>query len=170
MSRRELIVYATQTGELAAACDEYFAEAQRIGATAAQTYPPHCTLTGFFRRSNPRADDVIAEIGGEILRAGPVPQDAVEVVALRATEGWVGLELRSPWLVNLTARIVSSHERTPGDDALRPKDWLHLSLAYDVDDIEPYASLAKKLIDPTACADWEVAVWERLEGRTWMSH
>ena len=48
MSRRELILYATPTGPLADACDRFFAAVESIGPTVAQTYPPHCTLTGFF--------------------------------------------------------------------------------------------------------------------------
>ena len=77
---------------------------------------------------------------------------------------------RTAWLLDLTAQIISSHTLTPGDDPLRPKDWLHLSLAYDIDDTGPFASLAKHLVDPTASACWEVAVWERFADNTWTRH
>lgn len=170
-ARRELILYATPTGPLAAACDRYFDVARStLGPTTAHDFPPHCTLTGFFRRDHRRADEVVTELGTAIRDAGPVPPESVEVVALGCHDGWVGLELRSAWLQRLTAWIVAAHRLTPGDDALRPKDWLHLSLAYGVDgDLGPYARLAGEVVDPGAPAGWEVAVWERA-GVRWTRH
>ncbi|MDG2026150.1 MAG: hypothetical protein P8J50_03515 [Acidimicrobiales bacterium] len=50
MSRAELILYATPTGPLAEELDRLFAQFAERAPTTAQTYPPHCTLTGFFQR------------------------------------------------------------------------------------------------------------------------
>jgi ubiquitin-associated SH3 domain-containing protein len=170
MTRRELILYATPTGDLADACQRYFAAAAAIGPTAAQDYPPHCTLTGFFHRATDRAEQVIQELGGVIDSAGAVPDAAVEVGGPATIDSWVGLVVRSPWLADLAARIVASHQLLPGDDPLRPKDWLHLSLAYGERDITPYADLAHRLVDPSAPARWEIAVWERSAGQQWRRH
>ena len=161
---RELILYATPTGPLAAACDEYFAAASELGPTVAQTYPPHCTLTGFFHRSPAEAEATIAALARLLADTGPVPDGAVEVGGLTTSEGWVGLELRSEWLAKLIAAAVAEH------DDLRPKDWLHLSLAYGVDDLAEHAALAERLVDPAAPAGWETAVWERIGGTTWVRH
>ena len=175
VTRRQLILYATPAGPLADACERYYSAASAIGPTAAQTYPPHCTLTGFFHRSPHQADQVIAEMKALISDAGRVPDGAVGVEGPTVIEGWVGLELASPWLADLTARIVACHRLRPGDDALRPKNWLHLSLAYGIASparVEPFAELAQELVTPAAPAVWEVAVWERTgrERGDWVQH
>ncbi len=168
-ARRELILYATPTGELAEAIDRYFAEVDAsLGSTTAQAYPPHCTLTGFFRRSHAGAEAAIAAMGHRLDAAGPLPDDAVEVVGLTATAQWVGLQLRSPWLLSLTADLAAEDRPEPGDEALRLKDWLHLSLAYGVDDLDAHTALAKELVDPTRPVGWEVAVWERQANGSWI--
>ncbi len=174
--RRELILYATPLGPLAEAIDAYFHRvAAELGPTVAQTYPPHCSLTGFFRRDDRGAGQAIEQIGSRVDGAGPVPAGAVEVVGLTTSDRWVGLELRSPWLIDLTAAVAEEHRPGPGDDALRPKDWLHLSLAYghpggDQIDLGAHGRLATEMVDPTAAARWEVAVWERHPNGSWHRH
>lgn len=164
--RCELIVYATPTGDLAEQCATYFQRVSgRLGGTVAQTYPPHITLTGFFHRRPEAVARVVHEIGAVIDIRGPVPEGAVTIAELRAADGWVGLVIESPWLVSLTAAIVDAHTLTEGDDALRPKDWLHLSLAYGFDgasgSFEDYANEARATVDPTSGCGWQVGVWER---------
>lgn len=170
MTRRELILYATPTGDLAAACARYFDAVVNIGATSAQHYPPHCTLSGFFRRQTPDAERAISEIGALLEHAGPVPDGAVEIVELATRPSWIGLELRSSWLTDLTTDIATRVESPPGTDPLRPKEWLHLSLAYGIDGLAAHAALATDLIDPTAAAGWEVALWERVHRDSWIRH
>lgn len=182
-TRRELILYATPTGPLAEQCAAYFdAASQTLGPTTAQTYPPHCTLTGFFRRTDAGVARAVAEIAPVIAAAGPVPGDAVTVVGCHATAEWVGLELRSPWLSDLAASVADGHTLAPGDDALRLKDWLHLSLAYGTAIDRPaadrssiallldrYGALAEVMIDPNAAVGWEVGLWERTD-QGWVRH
>ena len=167
----ELILYATPTGVLADACERYFAEATALGATTAQTYPPHCTLTGFFRRSPDRIS-VVADEVREVIGADPaVPDGEVRIVQLLQTDEWIGLELSSPWLEDLTRRFADVHAVKPGEDALRPKDWLHLSLAYGVDDLTPYRSLTDRCgLTSTLTGSWEVALWERHSFSRWHRH
>jgi hypothetical protein len=179
--RRELILYATPTGAFGASCDTYFARVRNeFGATTAQTFPPHVTLTGFFRRLPARADEVIAEMSAQIADAGPVPAGTVEVAEMMADAEWVGLRISSVWLTDLSASLIVRHDLTPDDDALRPQDWLHLSLAYGEKGSQPsfaaHGSLAKKVVDPASVAGWEVAVWERRSERAdpsvirWIRH
>jgi ubiquitin-associated SH3 domain-containing protein len=168
---RELILYATPAGPLAAAVDRYYETVDAaLTSTTAQTYPPHCTLTGFFRRDDDGARSAVEEIGRALTDAGPVPDGAVEVVSLTATDEWVGLELRSPWLRRLTDRIVAAHQTEPGEEALRVKDRLHLSLAYGIDDLGPHADLAAATVDPASPVSWEVALWERRGDGSWLRH
>lgn len=190
--RRELILYATPSGLLADQCEQYFRAVSAVnavnaglGETTAQTYPPHCTLTGFFRRTDRGTDRAIAEMLPVINAAGSVPDHAVKVLRLLVNERWVGLELQSPWLKELAASVAGAHTLEPGDDALRPKDWLHLSLAYGTSttrtsttgrsaanplDLAPYGVLAKQLVDTRAAVSWEVGLWERSADQRWIRH
>ncbi len=163
---RELILYATPTGPLADCCDAYFQWAGD-NTTTAQEYPPHCTLTGFFRRAGARADELIDRTKAMIAEAGPVPDGAVDVVSLMTTDDWVGLELRSPWLLGLATEIAVADRPTGEEDALRLKDWLHLSLAYGVDDLTDHGARARRSVDIGLTAGWEVALWERHQDRRW---
>ena len=170
MSTRELILYATPEGALADRIIEYFDVATRtLGRTTAQTYPPHCTLTGFFHRRSDRADRVIDHLGS-VAVAVERPADPVRVDRLGVHDRWIGLELQSAWLLSVIDAVMRA-DRTEGDeDALRPKDWLHLSLAYGVDDLEPYAELASRHVDISLPVSWSVAIWERHRDGGWTRH
>jgi hypothetical protein len=176
MTERELILYATPTGALAEACERYFVAIEGVGATTAQTYPPHCTLTGFFRRSGPRSDEVVAEMGRRIRAVGPQPADAIEVTGPIAAKGWVGLTIESAWLIDLAASTVAGQVIGDGEDAIRLKGGLHLSLAYEVEDTAAYEELARPFFGEVAVgpgaalggvAPWELGVWERNPDGGW---
>ena len=171
MTDRELILYACPAGPLGEDLDRYFEEAtRRFGPTAAQTYPVHCTLTGFFRRSPDRADEVLARLGAILAEIGPPPPDSIAVEGLGVHDAWVGLELDSAWLLELIETVVAADVTIDGEDALRAKDWLHVSLAYGVDDVAGYAKLARETVDPTRSATWSVGLWERHVNGTWTAH
>ena len=161
MHRCELIIYATPTGELAELCNRYFERAAVIGATTAQDYPPHCTLTGFFRWHATRRVEVVDIVNRAISASGHPPQDSVNVVRLGDHDGWVGLELDSTWLRDWTASLAEQLQPGPDEDALRLKEWLHLSLAYGVEDLDAYREAAAELIDTSTEGGWELGLWER---------
>lgn len=163
IERRELILYATPAGPLAAGCDDYFSHASARGPTVAQRYPPHCTLTGFFHREPHRVPEIVDAVQ-HLIASNPAPDDAVQIVGLHLRNDWIGLELSSAWLLDLTSRFVDTHQLDDGDDALRPKTWLHLSLAYGVDDLTPYRSMSG-LVPLTAPSTWDVALWARDNNR-----
>ncbi len=171
---REFILYLTPTGPLADQCDAFFRVAgEQFGPTEAHTYPPHVTLTGFFRRSASRFDTVCAEIDSVLASVGEIPPDAVEVVDLLVADSWVGLVMESPWAKQLTADVVRSHQPLADEDALRPKDWLHLSLAYGLradQNLSDYAALAHELVDIEAAVGWQVGLWERHPDGNWSAH
>ena len=166
MTRAELILYATPTGALGAALDRTFERIAERGPTTAQAYPPHCTLTGFFHRDHGEIPRITAEVDEAVAEIGPSPEGAVDVVALHRRADWIGLELASDWLHAVTAAFVAGHRVAAGDDALRPKVWLHLSIGYGVDDLTA-ADTALRELDPTALARWEVALWQRHPDGRW---
>jgi hypothetical protein len=94
--KHELIFYATPAGSLKETCDRYFDLLKT--PTVAQTYPPHCTLTGFFHRDSfdvaAVLDDVAAVVSSES-GSMTVPDGAVAIEALRVTDEWIGLEVTS---------------------------------------------------------------------------
>ncbi|MEM7141845.1 MAG: 2'-5' RNA ligase family protein [Actinomycetota bacterium] len=164
MSRAELILYATPTGPLADALVDRFAILAERSPTTAQTYPPHCTLTGFFHRDHDAVDRIVAEFAD--LDADVAPATAVTVDRLRVSDEWVGLEISSPWLLDVTERFLAGHVLAAGDDALRPKDWLHLSIAYGEGDLTTAAALCADL-DPDLPSGWRVGLWERRQDGSW---
>ena len=89
------------------------------------------------------------------------------LTAVNLSDDWVGLEIRSQWLQGVAGAYAEAVGARPGEDALRLKDWLHLSLAYGVVDLTQHGVLAAEKIDPTASVDWEVGLWERHGSDTW---
>lgn len=169
--RRELILYATPEGRLARACATFFADVDaRYRSTTAQTYPPHVTLTGFFRRRSTAVDRVTSEVRNAI---DACAASAVEVSAVALHADWVGLEVQSEWLLSVASTFADVHQLEPGDDPLRLKTWLHLSLAYGDrplgTELADYAEQASELIDGERTATWSVGLWER-SGTQWRRH
>ncbi len=164
--RRELILYATPTGELAAQIKEFESRiTAELGATTAQAYPPHVTLTGFFSRTNARADEVISDARWVIASLGNEARDDTSVVGLSVSSTWVGLNIVSLGFERLAGAIAARDRVAFGDDAIRLKNQLHLSLAYGElgpgQALAPYADRARDLIDHRALVKWDLAIWER---------
>lgn len=159
----ELILYATPTGELADSCREYWRRADEAGrTTTAQSFPPHCTLTGFFHRGRGRVAEVVAEAAQVAEEFGSVE---VADVRLESHGDWVGLGLDSDRLASAIDRFVELHRVFAGEDRLRPKSWLHLSLAYG-DGVVPawHAELAATLVQPCT-VPWTIGLWRRAGAR-----
>lgn len=168
----ELIFYATPIGPLLETCDRYYRDAASFGGTAAQTYPPHCTLTGFFHRDAARRDEAIADIVDVINTRGPsVPAADVEIVAVRHHEQWLGLELYAPKFIEVAHEFARRHGTADDEDEVRVKTWPHLSLAYGVDDLSSYSETLRRYEDDDAtdwsCTEWELGLWERTPGGVW---
>ena len=168
--RRELILYATPEGALLESCEAYFDELRSTGrATTAQTYPPHVTLTGFFRRRAQSVDRVANEARAAIESTRP---GTVHVSDVAERDGWVGLEIDSRWFSTVAATFADHHELEPGDDTVRLKDWLHLSLAYGDrppgTELAVCAALARDMIVGVS-SSWSIGLWERSDAG-WMRH
>lgn len=170
----ELIVYACPNGPLADALTEFFASTrQSPGANRAHAYPPHVTLTGFFR-DTPAAIGVYVHALEAARNAWwrTRPEPIVELRGLRVHDGWIGLEVRSPWLERLTADVADHAVSATRSEAIRVKDRLHLSLAYEHDpaDHAALAEAATSLVDPTMPAGWDLRLYERAGGDAWRMH
>lgn len=163
----ELILYATPRGPLGDACSRYFDRVHGIGPTTAQRYPPHCTLTGFFQRPPDRVPDVVADVDAAVATVLGGRAPSVEVTSPRCADQWVGIEVRSADLLAIAVAFAERHRVLPGEDAIRLKDWLHLSLAYPVRRPRPYLALAAELADPALPCNWDVALWRRDPGDEW---
>ena len=163
MSRAELILYATPTGPLATALDALFDELRSAAPTTAQSYPPHCTLTGFFHRDPEEVDRITGEVERATATVVPGP---VTVARLQFADRWIGLELNSRWLLEVTTAFGATHRLDPHDDPLRPKDWLHLSLAYGDGDLDGARERIRRA-DLPMDASWVVGLWQRHADGAW---
>ena len=168
----ELIVYACPSGLLAGQVTRYFERSRgAVGANAAHSYMPHVTLTGFFHddaASIPRYREALARA----LARTPLPDvDAVRVEGMWLTAEFHYLKIESPWLIALTAAFAQTADSATRRDALRRKDWLHLSLAYQfpAEQHAPLAALASALIDPLAPAGWDLRLYQRVAA-DWIMH
>jgi ubiquitin-associated SH3 domain-containing protein len=170
MDLRELIVYACPVGPLADQLQRYFACAQRdFGPNAAHRYPAHITLTGFFH-------DVPASVPSYLsclsrsLKQAEYPASIV-ITDLMCDPHFHGLLIESAWLKQVMAHFALLAQSSTRADALRLKDWLHLSLAYEFlsNQHDGLSALARECIDLHTPVDWEVRFYERA-GQAWCCH
>jgi ubiquitin-associated SH3 domain-containing protein len=170
----ELIVYACPTGALASLLDGYFTRSRELcGPNAAHSYPPHCTLTGFFHDDSEALPTYVAALAAaleEVRSARPAPPVTITDLALH--EQFHGLLLESPWLKGLTANFADRAASPTRRDSLRLKDWLHLSLAYEFPPARgpELARLAVELVDLHAPVGWELRLYQRHPDKSWTCH
>lgn len=167
----KLIVYACPVGTLADQLDAYFAAAwQRCGANTAHCYPPHCTLTGFFRDELAAAGVYIEQLSAvlhEAYQRRPTP--VIEITGMYCTPHFHYLKLESPWLHECISNFAARAESPTRQEALRVKDWYHLSLAYEFppEQHEPLRDLAERYVDPAAAVEWELRFYHQHAGGAW---
>jgi hypothetical protein len=175
----ELILYAEPGGELGARCAEFWAAMSAAdAATDAQTYPPHVTLTGFFHRDPSRMMPILDAFTRAVDAAAPRGLDGVRWVAAAALElqvnhDWAGFHVAAPWMDAVVAAFAapdSAAQPADAEDELRPKSWLHLSLAYGTG-FDEFARTATaehtvELQGLIAEDEWTVSLWRR-DGSAW---
>lgn len=168
----ELILYACPTGELADQLDRFFARSRALcGENSAHRYMPHCTLTGFFR-DLPDAVSLYTRAIDRLLAESRPPEPVITIRGVTFAENFHGLELESPWLNQLARDFATEAESVTRADVIRPKDWLHLSLAYDFPP-EQHATLrdlAESMVTLSAAVRWELRFYERQPGNHWVNH
>ena len=168
------IVYACPQGELAEQIARYFVASKAIcGPNAAHAYMPHCTLTGFFHDNATSIASYIAALDAALHRARPdQPAQALIIDRMELSQDFHGLVLCGAWLLAVMSDFASVAHSPSRREALRLKDWLHLSLAYRFPpwDHDPLAKLAQKLIDIDAPVAWQLRFYERHGDGSWTSH
>ena len=168
------IVYVCPLGELARQIDRYYAASlAACGANAAHSYMAHCSLTGFFHDDRDTADTYIEALDATVRRARPTqPLPALSISGIALDPQFHGLLLSSPWLQMLIADFAHTTTSATRRDALRLKDWLHLSLAYAFPPLQhaTLAALAREIVDISAPVSWELRFYERHADGAWTCH
>jgi ubiquitin-associated SH3 domain-containing protein len=168
------IVYACPVGPLAEQLSAYFAASRAAcGPNAAHNYMPHITLTGFFQDSDTSLPVYITALASAHQRAtAERPAMPIIVTALEINPEFHGLLIEAPWLKALISDFIACAASPTRNEALRRKDWLHLSLAYEfaVEHHTALAEFAQQLVDLQAAAEWELRFYERHADATWTLH
>ena len=167
----QFIVYACPTGALAADLEKYFVDSQALyGKNAAHQYMPHCTLTGFFADDLQSIPIYLQALDRAYLAAKNtnLPLN-IEIKQLTFRENWHGLELQADGLKQLITKFTQLENSATRQEKIRPKDWLHLSLAYEFDAnyAKQLKNLAREIIDLTASVNWELRFYQKSADWTW---
>lgn len=168
-----LIVYACPTGELADQIDRYFQQSFAVcGANAAHRYMPHCTLTGFFQDEETATPLYVKALDRAFSQAQPCPQPIITIQQLTFYPDWHGLELKSDWLKNMIATFTKLVASPTQQEAVRLKDWLHLSLAYKFqpEQSKQLIQLAQEYVNLQASVQWELRFYQRHLDQHWTCH
>lgn len=168
-----LIIYACPTGELAEQIDRYFQQSLVVcGANAAHRYMPHCTLTGFFQDEETAIPRYVQALDRALRQVQPCPNPVIAIQHLTFRPDWHGLELQSDWLKNVIATFATLATSPTRQDALRLKDWLHLSLAYEfqLEQSKLLMQLAQAHISLQASVQWELRFYQRHANHHWTCH
>lgn len=167
------IVYACPTGELAEQLDRYFQQSLTVcGANAAHHYMPHCTLTGFFQDEETAIPLYVQALDRALSQTQPCPHPVITIQQLSFHSDWHGLELQSGWLKTMIVTFATLAASPTRQDALRLKDWLHLSLAYEFqpEHSESLIQLAQAYINLQASVQWELRFYQRHSDQRWTCH
>jgi ubiquitin-associated SH3 domain-containing protein len=170
----KFILYACPTGELADQIDAYF-EAVKTNCSwnPALDYMPHCSLTGFFHDNAPAAQHYAHDLDRIVTRMRPSKPDPVMAVSgLIFDADFHGFTLQSVWLADLTKAFAATTCLKMRHEAIRIKEWLHLSLAYQFkpDEHHTLKALARKYINPRAAVGWELRFYQRQNENQWTCH
>jgi ubiquitin-associated SH3 domain-containing protein len=168
------IVYACPLGELAEQVERYFQLSQaNCGPNAAHSYMPHCSLTGFFHDDLAAAPEYARMLDQLLRQRRPEqPTQVLTITEMVLREDFHGLLLEGVWLKALIADFASIATAPTRREAIRLKDWLHLSLAYafPADKHMALAELARELVDTAAAVSWELRLYERRADSAWACH
>jgi hypothetical protein len=170
----ELIVYACPTQALSDQLALYFEHARaQCGPNTAHRYMPHVTLTGFFHDSAASVPFYAEQLRAARAQHQPAPDPPLAVAGLEINPEFHGLLIESAWVKQVMATFATLAAASPTrSDALRVKDWLHLSLAYGfpAEQHPALATLARELVDPRAPVGWDLRLYERRPADEWALH
>ncbi|MBX3086809.1 MAG: hypothetical protein KF716_34570 [Anaerolineae bacterium] len=169
-----LIVYACPTGDLAAQLDAYFAQTRaRLGENTAHQYPPHISLTGFFHDQPAAIPDYIPALDHALAAVRQLQPSAVITMArLNLSDEFHGIEIESAWLKQVIDAFITFAPSATRRDAIRKKDWLHLSLAYQFPTAQAQAlrTFAQSYVRLDTAVAWQLRFYEQHPDKLWTCH
>lgn len=167
----KLILYACPVGPLAQQIAQYFQQSQQqCGKNLAHAYMPHCTLTGFFEDQESAIPIYVAAVREAwATYREQIPTPPIEIQGLSFRPDWHGLVLQADWLKQMVVCFSQSANSPTRLEALRLKDWLHLSLAYGFQPMheERLKALAQSIVDVSAAVKWDVRFYGRSSKNVW---
>ena len=172
MSR--LIVYACPTGDLASQLDAYFAQSRALfGENLAHQYMPHISLTGFFHDRSSTIPRYVHQLDRALaVLHQQQPYAAITMTRLNLSDEFHGIEIESAWLKQLIDAFITFASSPTRRDAIRKKDWLHLSLAYQFPPAQAptLRSLAQSFVHLDAAVKWQLRFYEQHPDKLWTCH
>lgn len=174
METEKFIVYACPTGELCQQIETYYQISQTTcGLNSAHQYMPHCSLTGFFEASSRDIPLFIDTLN----QAYQQQQDknkslSLEVLGIIFKPEWQGLELEGKAVKNLIHDFIQKIDKSNLTVKIRPKDWLHLSLAYGFQPQHHLTlkQLAQEYVNPQTPTAWELRFYQYYGNGKWTCH
>jgi ubiquitin-associated SH3 domain-containing protein len=170
----QFILYACPTGQLADQIDAYFEKVKTdYSWNPALNYMPHCSLTGFFHDHTTAAQHYTLVLDDILARMRPLqPDPLMQVTGMIFRSDFHGFTLQSSWLSHLSETFSAATCSETRHDAIRVKEWLHLSLAYQFKSHEHEAlkAMALRQINPGAPVGWDLRFYQRHEESQWTCH
>lgn len=170
----KFILYACPTGQLADQIDAYFeAVKTNFNWNPALDYMPHCSLTGFFHDNATAAQHYTLALEEILTHMRPSQPDPVmRVSGMFFDSDFHGFTLQSSWLTDLTQAFAAATGFGTRREAIRLKEWLHLSLAYRFksDEHNALKARAQQLINPQASVGWDLRFYQRRNANQWTCH
>lgn len=166
----QFIIYACPVGELNSQIETYFNKSRELyGENSAHKYMPHCSLTGFFADELSSISIYLEALDRAYLEAKNSLSLDIEIKQLAFKENWHGLELQADGVKQLMSNFTCLETSTTRQEKIRLKNWLHLSLAYDLDreHTEELQDLASEIIDPKAKVNWDLRFYQKNADWTW---
>jgi ubiquitin-associated SH3 domain-containing protein len=171
---RRLIVYACPTGDFAAQLDAYFAQSRALfGENTAHQYPPHISLTGFYHDVASTIPAYVQQLDHALATVRQLqPAPVISLTRLNMSEDFHGIEIESMWLKQVIDVFITFAQSSTRRDAIRKKDWLHLSLAYHFEPAQgtKLKELAQSHIRLNAPVRWQLRFYEQHPDKLWTCH
>lgn len=170
----QLIVYACPLGPLAEQIEIYFNKSRSLcGPNKAHGYMPHCSLTGFFYDDPAQAQHYVERLEDCYQRYwSGSSRNRIGVKGMEFKPDWHGLLLDAPILKRMMQQFAQSSATPTCQEKIRPKSWLHLSLAYGFhgNQSKRLESLAQALIQPEREVNWQLRFYRREQGNGWLCY
>lgn len=174
MEPEKFIVYACPIGELFKQVEGYYQISQTAcGQNLAHQYMPHCSLTGFFEAPIDEMPIYLEALHQAYQQAKQQENPLyLQILGMTFKSNWHGLELEEIGIKKLITDFIQRIENLKLEVKIRPKNGLHLSLAYGFkpQDFQSLKQLALQYINPQTPTAWELRFYQRHLDGEWTCH